>query len=189
MVLSFDLNQLKGCIYSQNSATLAAVDTSTSIAPAKLMMKSTSGKSYALRDWLTSFPFLLVAIDPYTAESSWILDTATRIFDHYSPADVRVGWICAADEQGCKKFLGPLAENYLTFPDPDREIISQLKLETLPALVHVRSDGFLQVANGWNPKAWSSVCDWISTILAWSNTIVPVPSDPNRYTGTPAEGI
>lgn len=164
------------------------VDTANDIAPSKLKLKSLNGKAYDLRDWLTSYPFLLVAIDPYTIESSWILETSQRIFDHFSPADVRVGWICTADEQGCSDFLGPLSENYLTFPDPNREIVKSLSIENLPALVHIRSDGFMQISNGWNPSEWKSISHWLSNILAWSKTTIPTLDDPSPFSGTPADG-
>ena len=48
---------------------------------------------------MTSYPMLMVAIDPYTSESSWILDTAADLLHHYSPADVRVAWLVAADDE------------------------------------------------------------------------------------------
>ncbi|MEL7155921.1 MAG: hypothetical protein AAFN30_04900, partial [Actinomycetota bacterium] len=41
-------------------------------APPDLVLDSLRGEGYALRDWLTSYPLLLVALDPYTHESAWI---------------------------------------------------------------------------------------------------------------------
>ncbi len=164
------------------------METQTNVAPADLEIKSLGGTGYKLRDWLTSYPFLLVAIDPYTAESSWILDSAVRIFDHFSPADIRVGFVCTAEEAGCKEFLGPLAERYMTIGDPDRNIVTSFGLQRLPGLVHVRADGYLQTADGWDPKTWSSITDWVATILAWSKLSLGVAGEPSPYNGSPVEG-
>ena len=161
-------------------------DDANNSVPAELKLTTIDGDSYSVRDWLTSYPFLLVAIDPYTIQSSWILDTASRIFDHYAPADIRVGWICAADEEGCREFLGPLADRYLTFCDPESSAIDGLRLNALPSLVHIRSDGFLQLAESWDPKEWEQVCDWVSKIMAWTELNLGKSSDPNKFVGTSA---
>ena len=34
-------------------------------------------------DSLTTFPMAMVILDPYTLESSWILDTADRVLSHF----------------------------------------------------------------------------------------------------------
>ncbi len=147
---------------------------------------SINGNSYPLRDWLTSYPFFLVALDPYTNESSWILEAAGDLLHHFSPADIRVGWIATTDEEGCRTFLGPWEEKFLTFPDPDRKLVTELGLEELPALIHIRSDGFLEVANGWNPEQWNEIAATISKQLSWSKPQVPKPGDPTPFSGTPA---
>ncbi len=153
------------------------------VANALTEFKSLTGEGYKLRDWLTSYPFLLVAIDPYTSESSWILDTATRIFDHYSPADVRVGWICAADADDSKHFLGPLAEQYLTFSDPEKEICHSLEVTETPSLIHIRSDGFVQATQGWDPAQWKEITDRLTQILSWSKITLPGRNDPGAFEG------
>ena len=130
----------------------------------------------------------LVAIDPYTHESAWILDTAGRLLDHYSPADVRVGWLVATDDEGCRRFLGPWAERFLTFADPDRAAVTGLGIERLPALVHIRDDGELTVVNGWDPDRWRSVADELSRNLSWSRPVIPQPGDPTPYAGTDVKG-
>ncbi len=97
-----------------------------------LILDSIQGKGYPVRDWLTSYPLLMVALDPYTHESAWILETASQFLHHYTPADIRVAWLVAADDAGCRAFLGPWADKYLTFADPDRTAILGLGLQTLP---------------------------------------------------------
>ncbi len=158
------------------------------VAPADLVLDSLRGDGYPLRDWLTSYPLCLVAIDPYTHESAWLLETAGRILDHYSPSDVRVGWLVTTDDEGCRQFLGPWAERFLTFPDPDREAVTAFGLERLPGLVFVRSDGFLDVVNGWDPEEWRRVTQMMSKILAWSRPMIPQPGDPTPYLGTGVKG-
>ncbi len=130
----------------------------------------------------------LVAIDPYTHESAWILETAGRILEHYSPADVRVGWLATTDEDGCRQFLGPWAERFLTFPDAEREAVTALGVERLPALVHIRSDGNLTVVDGWDPTAWRAVAEELSANLAWTRPTIPQPGDPTPYAGTDVKG-
>ena len=97
----------------------------------------------SLSDWLTTFPLALVVVDPFTYESSWILDTAVRLFGEYAAADVRLAFLVTADVDGTRQFLGPLAAEALAFADPDRNLVRDLELETLPALVTIRQDGQL----------------------------------------------
>lgn len=158
------------------------------VAPPDLVLDSLRGEGYPLRDWLTSYSLCLVAIDPYTHESAWILETAGRILDHYSPADVRVGWLATTDDDGCRQFLGPWADRFLTFPDPGREAVTSLGIERLPALVHVRADCALTVVDGWDPSGWRAVADELSQILSWSRPMIPQPGDPTPYAGTDVKG-
>jgi len=166
----------------------ALVSPAVAVSPAELELKSLRGEAYPLHDWLTSYPFLLVALDPYTAESSWILETGARLLAHFSPADVRVGWLVAADDDGCRQFLGPWAERFLTFPDPDRTAISTFGFERLPGLLHVRADGHHEVANGWAHEEWRSITDQMAKFMKWSRPAVPAPGDPTPYQGTAASG-
>lgn len=164
------------------------VSPAVAVAPADLVFDSLNGEGYPLRDWLTSFPFLLVAIDPYTHESAWILETAGRVLDHYSSADVRVGWVATTDAEGCRRFLGPWSESYLTFPDPDRELVKSLGVERMPALIFIRNDGAMEVVDGWDPTAWRRIVEGVSGLLSWTRPIVPRPGDPTPYAGTPVDG-
>jgi hypothetical protein len=166
----------------------ALVSPAVAEAPPDLVLDSLRGDGYPLRDWLTAYPLLLVALDPYTHESAWILETAGRYLDHFSPADIRVGWLATTDDDGCRQFLGPWADRFLTFPDPDREAVLAFGLERLPGLVHVRADGILEVANGWDPGAWREVAAKLAKILSWTKPAIPRPGDPTPYAGTPVKG-
>ena len=166
----------------------ASSDSAADTNSGEIVLDSIQGQGYALRDWLTSYPFLLVALDPYTHESAWIIATAGQFLRHYTPADIRVGWLVAADDEGCRQFLGPWAEEFLTFADPERTAISGFGLERLPGLIHVRNDGAHQHADGWDPDAWRAIADVLSVHLSWSRPLIPKPGDPVPYTGTPASG-
>ncbi len=157
-------------------------------APGEVELDSIQGASYPIRDWLTSYPLVMVALDPYTHESAWLLETAGQFLRHYKPADVRVAWLVAADDDGCRQFLGPWSEEFLTFADPDRQAIAGLGIERLPSLVHVRNDLALRVAGGWDPDLWRGVAEQLSVELSWSRPMIPAPGDPTPYPGTPAAG-
>ncbi len=177
-------NDRKHTANVRSLAIRALVSPHVGVAPSDLVLDSLRGDGYPLRDWLTSYPLLLVAIDPYTHESAWILETGRRLLDHYKPSDIRVGWLATADEEGCEQFLGPWADQYLTFPDPERTAVQALGLTRLPGLIHVRSDGHLDVVDGWDPTGWREVSTMLSKILAWSRPMIPQPGDPTPYEGT-----
>lgn len=157
-------------------------------APADLVLDSIQGEGYPVRDWLASFPLALVAIDPYTHESAWILETAGRFLRHYTQADVRVGWLVTASDDDCRRFLGPWADEFITFADPDRSAVVALGVERLPALVHVEHDLSVRVANGWDPEAWGEIAAYLSRVLSWTKPNIPRPGDPVPYEGTSVKG-
>ncbi len=147
------------------------------------------GDARPLSDWLTTFPLILGVIDPYTHESGWLLDTFERIFHHFRGSDARVSWLVTSNEAGAKKFLGPLAEEYLTFADPDRTMVKSLDLETLPALVVIKQDGSIVAsAEGWDPSTWRPVTEMLASLTHWSRPTIPSDGDPVPYPGTPADG-
>lgn len=148
-----------------------------------------TGESRPLEEWVTTFHLASVVLDPYTNESSWVLKSATRILDAFRGADVRVNLVltCAADD--AKQFLGPLADEFLVFCDPDRRFVRGLGVETLPAFAFVRGDGSVQAtAEGWNPAEWRQVARVIADNTSWIAPTIPVASDPSPFHGTPAAG-
>ncbi len=150
-------------------------------------LTSLSGSERALDQWLITFPMILVVVDPYTYESSWILDTARRLFLEYRAADCRTAFLSTADVDGTRSFLGPLADEFLAFADPDRAVVAELGLELLPAFVAIRQDTkIVGAAEGWNPQEWDQVTDDFSELLGWNSPPVPVNGDPAAYPGTPA---
>jgi hypothetical protein len=154
---------------------------------AQVVLDPIQGDAYSLEDWLTTFPLVLVILDPYTHQSSWILDTAARVLANFRGADCRVGWLVTADKDGARQFLGPLANEFLTFADPDRNLVRALGLQSLPAFVALRQDGsVLGAAEGWAPDAWREVAQALVELTSWSRPNIPAPGDPNPYPGTPA---
>ena len=100
------------------------------------------GKARPLSQFLTTFPLAAVVLDPYTHESSWLLDTAHRILTIFREADVRVAFlVTGTGVDGASQFLGPLTDQILTLADPDRSLVRSLGLETLPAFVAIRHLG------------------------------------------------
>lgn len=148
-----------------------------------------SGESRPLEQWLTTFHLASVILDPYTNESSWVLDAAARILDGLRGASARVNLVVTGDAVDAKAFLGPLAEQFLVFCDPQRSFVRSLGLDQLPAFVFVRIDGTVQAnAQGWNPVEWRAVAEAIADATSWLAPDVPGPRDPRAFAGTPALG-
>jgi hypothetical protein len=155
-----------------------------------LDLEQLTGEIRPVSDWLTMFPLVLAVIDPYTHESAWLLPTIRRIFQNFRGADCRVAWLSTADREGTKQFLGPLADESLTFIDPQRALVASLDLSVLPALVILRIDCSLGgVAEGWDPVAWSTVVEDLANLARWSKPVIPLRGDPVAYPGTPARGL
>ena len=154
-----------------------------------LQLSTIGGETRPLDEWVTTFHLASVVLDPFTNESSWILRTATRILTAFREADVRVNLVltCTADE--AKQFLGPIAQQFLVFCDPDRAFARQLGVTTLPAFVFVRGDGSVQAAaEGWNPAEWRAVAKSIADNTAWLAPTIPAAGDPSPFRGSPVLG-
>jgi len=155
--------------------------------PADLLLTPLQGDGRTIAQWLTVFHLLSVVVDPYTNESSWVLDVAARIMREFSGAAVRVNWIVTADAEGAKEFLGPLASEFLTFADPDRAAVKALGLQRLPAFVFVLMDGSVAaVAEGWDPITWRKATETVANAVRWSRPAIPEPGDPPAFEGTAA---
>lgn len=154
-----------------------------------VVLTALDGENRPLEQWLTTFNLACVVLDPYTNESSWILKTAGRILDGFRGADVRVNFVvtCAADE--ARSFLGPFADEFLVYCDPERSFVKSLGLSELPAFVFVSMDGQVAAsAEGWNGAEWSKVAAAIAKATVWSRPTIPAPGDPAPFAGTPAAG-
>jgi len=135
------------------------------------------------------FHLVIVVVDPYTYESSWILPTATRVLREYSAADCRVAFLVTADDADSTQFVGPLAQEFLVFTDPDRTAVKALGLEQLPALVHLNQAHAIEgCAEGWEPDEWRDVTTHLSTVMSWARPMIPAAGDPTPFAGSPALG-
>ncbi len=145
------------------------------------------GEGRPLRDWLMTFHLASVVVDPYTNESSWILPTAVRIMRAFTGAAVRVNFIVTAEADDARTFLGPYAQEFLVFADPERQAVKAFGLERLPAFIFLRADGHVAAAaEGWNSTDWRSVCSAIAKTTAWSKPDLPTGADPAAFRGSPA---
>mgnify|MGYP000040309406 FL=1 len=157
--------------------------------PPEIELDPLQGDPRPVGDWVTTFHLAVVVLDPYTHESSWIIDTAARVLASYSGADGRTAGLVTGTDDEARRFLGPLADEFLTFTDPNRAFVKSLELQSLPAFVHI--DHALNVvgaAEGWNPAEWRSVAAELSAQMSWSRPGIPEAGDPPPYPGTPAIG-
>ena len=149
-----------------------------------------SGDPRPLKEFLTNFPLAVVVLDPYTHESSWILNTARRVLSNFRGADVRVAYlVTGTDSEGAQKFLGPLAEEIFALADPERTLVRSLELSNVPAFVVLKQDGsVLDSAENWDPESWRRVAQELSDLSSWSRPELPGEGDPAPYAGTPSLG-
>ena len=159
-------------------------------APApETLLQPLEGRVRPVSDWVTTFHLVVVALDPFTHESSWIIPTAQRVLTAFKGADCRVSWLICGNESQAREFLGPLSEEFLTFVDPERVMVEALALERLPAIVHLNHQlDVVGAVEGWDPKAWRGVTNKLSKMMHWSKVILPTPDDPGPFPGTPALG-
>ena len=152
-----------------------------------LALVPVSGHPRTVRELLTTFHLLLVAVDPANVRSKWIVPTAARVLFEYEQADCRVAWLVAGgDASDARKLLGRWATEIMTFVDPDLTTTKGLGLQTLPAIVHVSQT--LEVVNaveGWDPPAWRELTKELSRRMSWSRPHIPAPGDPGPFDGAP----
>ena len=154
-----------------------------------ITLTTIDGESRPLSEWVTTFHLASVVLDPFTNESSWVLDTATRVLEAFRGAAVRVNLVltCTGDE--AHQFLGPIADRFLVFCDPQRTFARSLGVAALPAFVFIRADGTVAAtAEGWNPGEWRAVAKSIAETTAWLAPTIPRAGDPSPFHGTPVAG-
>lgn len=155
-----------------------------------IVLTSLDGDARPLEEWLTTFHLASVVLDPYTNESSWILHTAARILESFRGSDARVNFVVTCPRSEARAFLGPLADQFLVYCDPDRTFVKGLGLATLPAFVFLRTDGTVQAsAEGWHSNEWRAVAEAIAAATAWSRPNMPAAGDPGPFHGTPALAV
>ncbi|MGH9126342.1 MAG: hypothetical protein ACRDZ8_16690 [Acidimicrobiales bacterium] len=154
-----------------------------------LVLAPIRGKARTVEQMLTTFHLLFVALDPFTNQSAWILETAGRILQNFEQADCRIAWLVTGTSDECRQFLGPWSRTILTFADPDRIAVKELGLERLPALVYLGMQGkVMGAAEGWRPAEWKAITDRLAKVLSWRAPTFPIPRDPGPFEGSPALG-
>ncbi|HYZ99585.1 MAG TPA: hypothetical protein VE575_12590 [Acidimicrobiales bacterium] len=157
--------------------------------PGDLQLTPLDGKPCTLDAWLTTFHLAVVILDPYTYESAWLLKTAGRILEEFRGADCRIAFVVTADADDAREFLGPWAQNVLTFADPDRDLVKAIGINELPAFVHLRQDRSVgALAEGWDPPEWREATSALAKAMSWTRPPIPRPGDPRPYPGSPALG-
>lgn len=154
---------------------------------ADVEVQTLSGEVRALGELVTMFHLALVVVDPFTHQSAWLLETAKRVLSNFQAADVRVGFVVTGTPAEAREFLGPLADEFLVYADPDRALTAALGLETLPAWVHI--DHLLHVeasAQGWDPDQWRAAVEHLADRMSWSRPTIPATGDPVPFAGSPA---
>jgi len=157
--------------------------------PADLTLAPLNGDPETIAAWLTTFQLAVVVLDPFTNESSWLLETAGRVLTHFTGADCRVAFLVTGTADEARQFLGPWADKVLTFADPDRAAVRALGLNELPAFLQIRGDRRVAaVAEGWDPLEWRTVASSLAKNMSWSAPLIPAEGDPSPYAGTAAAG-
>ena len=155
--------------------------------PGDLLLSPLQGEPRTVAQWVTTFHLAVVVVDPFTYESAWLLEEAGRVLTTFTAADVRVGWLVTGTADEARQFLGPWAEDLLTFADPDREAVKALGLQSLPAWVHIDMLGHVaEAVEGWQPVEWRPALHALANILSWIAPVVPGPKAPGPFPGSPA---
>ena len=158
--------------------------------PADLVLSPISGRARTVREWLTTFHLLFVAVDPNSAPSRWIVPTAARVLSEYEGADCRVAWLVTGDGSDARRLLGRWGSEVMTFIDPDLVAVKGFGLETLPAIVHLGMDlAIVNFVEGWDPPAWRALTTELSRQMSWSRPHIPVAADPGPFTGAPLPSV
>jgi hypothetical protein len=145
-----------------------------------------SGTSRTVRELLTTFHLLFVAVDPGHLRSRWIVPTAARVLFEYEQADCRVAWMVTGDAVDARKLLGRWASEIMTFVDPELTAIKGFGLQALPAIVHVNQDlNVVNAVEGWDPPAWRALAKELSRQMSWSRPHIPAAGDPGPFEGAP----
>ena len=141
------------------------------------------GVTRTLDEWTTTFHLALTVLPGRPEGSAWVR-VGRRIADVLGGSDCRAAFLVAGSERTARRVLGPAADEYLSFLDPEGTAVKGLGLTKLPALVHVRVDTTLAgVAEGWNPTEWSDVVERLAKEMAWTRPLIPTPGDPPPFAG------
>ena len=155
----------------------------------ELELDPIGGEGATIADWTNSFHLALVVVDPFTFESAWVLDQAGQVLRGFAEADCRTAWLVTGTEANAKQFLGPWADEFLTFADPDREIVEALGVGALPSFVMINGDHEVEAsAEGWDPDEWQEVADRLAGVMSWSAPVIARMGGPAPFEGSAVSG-
>lgn len=141
------------------------------------------GRTRPLDNWLTTFHLCLVAL-PSRPDAQPYVRLGHRALEVFQGADCKTAYLVTGGEQQARRLLGPEADRFVVFLDPERKFVQSLGLSALPAFVHLRADTTLvDVAEGWDPAAWDRVSEGLGKAMAWSRAVYPLPGDPPPFPG------
>ena len=153
-------------------------------------LTSINGQSLPLRSWVTNFHLLLVVIDPFSHESSWIINTASRVLSNFTGADCRVGWLVIGDAEQAATFLGPHSDEFITFIDPNGDFVKEVGLTQTPSIIHInQAPKLIAATQGWNPEEWKVIVSGLADHMQWSRPAIPAEGDPTPYQGSRIDGL
>jgi hypothetical protein len=151
----------------------------------QLQLTSLRGVTRTLDDWATIFNLAIVILPP-RPEATAFVPVIERIFATFGDSDVRTCVCVPSTAAITERIVGPLAERYLVFTDPDGALPASLGIERLPAFVHLRQDtSLVTAAQGWSPTEWQRVADEIARSVHWTAPIVAGRGDPPPSPGWP----
>ena len=135
-------------------------------------LTSIDGVTRTLDDWATSFNLAIVMLPARAEASAWI-PIIRRIYATFGDSDVRTTLWVPSTAPITRRILGDLANEYLTFADPDGAFATSLGLERLPAFAHLRQDTTLvSAAQGWSVSEWQKVADGIAKHVHWTSPTI-----------------
>ena len=122
---------------------------------------------------------LCLVVLPDRPEAARWLPVIRRIFKVLGDADCHTAVCVTGTAAIARRILDTASSEFVVYVDPERALVNSLGLEKLPAFVHLRQDtALVEVAEGWDPKAWQKVADGIAKSMAWSTPRVAGPGDP-----------
>ena len=156
-----------------------------------LALTNLAGRTRTLDDWSTMFQLVLIVLPDRPEASAWV-PIADRIFATFGDADCNTAFVIPSAPSVARKILERVgtknaASSATVFVDPDREFVTSLGLERLPAFVHLRQNTTLaSVAEGWDPREWQRVAREIGKAMAWTYPEIARRTDPPPTDGWPA---
>lgn len=152
--------------------------------PLTLQLTPVVGRPRTLREQITTFHLVFIALDPDIRSQRAFTDTAERILANFEQADCRVALVLTGDEESSRAAFGKLMDRFLTFLDPDYTFVSGCGITKLPAFVHLGQDGqVVGASEGWVPDEWQSIANNLGKMMSWSAPVIPIHTDPAPYSG------